>query len=103
MATIEAAAALGLDAQIGSLEPGKRADVAVFDLNTPWSTVNHGAVGALVHSVRGLDAAHVLVDGVAVIEDGRYARLSGDEVSEILDDARGRGRAAAQRAGLIPA
>lgn len=102
MATIRAARAVGWDDQIGSLEVGKRGDLAVFDLNTPWSTVNHGAVGALVHSVRGLDAVHVLVDGVAVVEDGHYARLSEDEVAEILDDARGRGRAAAQRAGLIP-
>ncbi len=35
MATINAARALGLDDEIGSLQPGKLADIAVFDLNTP--------------------------------------------------------------------
>lgn len=49
MATIRAARAIGWDDEIGSLEAGKKDDIAVFDLDTPWSTVNYGAVGALVH------------------------------------------------------
>lgn len=101
MATIRAARAIGWGEEIGSLEVGKRADLAVFDLDTPWSTVNYGPVSALVHSARGLDAVHVLVDGVPVIEDRRYAQVSADQVSDILVDARGRGRAAAVRAGVL--
>lgn len=50
MATIRAARAIGWDDHIESLQPGKRADLAVFDLDTPWSTVNYGPVSALVHS-----------------------------------------------------
>lgn len=101
MATIKAAQAIGWSDAIGSLEVGKRGDVLVFDLDTPWSTVNHGAIGALVHSVRGLDATHVLVDGEVLLSDGRFARTSDAEVKAILEDARGRGMAAAKRAGLI--
>ena len=103
MATIRAARSIGMQGEIGSIEVGKRADIAVFDITTPWSTVNYGVVGALVHSVRGLDATHVFVDGVPVLEDRQYAIVTSDELTSILDDARGRGRAAAQRAGLISA
>lgn len=56
--TINAAYALGLDKRVGSLEPGKEADIAVFDLATPaellyeWGPVDAWATikrGRLVH------------------------------------------------------
>lgn len=103
MATIRAAKSIGMQNEIGSIEVGKRADIAVFDVMTPWSTVNYGAVGALVHSVRGLDATHVFVDGVPILEDREYTIVSAEELTSIIEDARGRGKAAAQRAGLLPA
>lgn len=45
---------------------------------------------------------HVLVNGVPVVENRQYALNLQSEVEEILNDARGRGKATAQRAGLIP-
>lgn len=40
MATIRAAQAIGWDDEIGSREAGRKADIAVFDLDTRWSMVN---------------------------------------------------------------
>lgn len=101
MATIRAARCIGVGDQLGSLEVGKRGDLVAFDIDTPWASVGHGAVGTLVHSVRGLDARHVAVDGELLVEDGRYTRWTDDGIAELLEEARGRSAAAASRAGLL--
>ena len=71
MATINAAKALGLDAEIGSLEPGKRADVAIFDLNKPYVGVLHRPLTSFVTAGKGTDVRAVLVNGKTVYRDGR--------------------------------
>jgi 5-methylthioadenosine/S-adenosylhomocysteine deaminase len=97
MATINAAKALGLDAEIGSLEPGKRADVAVFDLRKPYVGVLHRPLSSFVTAGKGSDVRAVLVDGRVVYRDGRFPRHADAEGkvaeaerigSAILDQAR---------------
>jgi len=75
-ATINAARALGLDAEIGSLEAGKRADVAVFDLRTAHAMPANNPISSLVYSARGTDAHTVLVDGEIVVRDRKLTRRS---------------------------
>jgi 5-methylthioadenosine/S-adenosylhomocysteine deaminase len=74
MVTIDAARALGLDALIGSLEPGKRADVITVSMDglhlQPWQSVP----ATLVYSAKGLDVRHVWVDGEQVVQDRRPLR-----------------------------
>ena len=55
MATINGARALGLEHEIGSLEVGKRADIAIFDLDKAHTTVGNRPVAALVFSAHGTD------------------------------------------------
>ena len=71
MATIGGARALGLDAEVGSLEPGKRADLVLFDTRraewrTLWNPVNN-----LVYNADGRSVHTVIVDGRIVVEAGR--------------------------------
>lgn len=76
MGTIGGARAIGLDSEIGSLEPGKRADIIAVRTDTPRMTpffdegryfnLHHN----LVHAVRGGDVALTMVDGRIVVEDG---------------------------------
>lgn len=75
MATIDGAAALGMADRIGSLEPGKRADVIVLDMANFCLTPVHAAVSALVYSQRGDEVRRVYVDGTLVVEDGRIVTL----------------------------
>jgi 5-methylthioadenosine/S-adenosylhomocysteine deaminase len=70
MATIDGARALGMADTIGSLEPGKRADVVVLDMSDLCVTPVHAAVSSLVYSQRGDEAARVYVDGRLVVADG---------------------------------
>ena len=76
MATINGARALGLAAEIGSLEPGKRADIAVFDQVKPWIGVLHRPITSLVTAGSGSDAKWVLVDGEVVYVQGRFPRCA---------------------------
>jgi 5-methylthioadenosine/S-adenosylhomocysteine deaminase len=91
MATMGGASALGLDGQIGSLEPGKKADFITVRTGTPRMTplfsdgphanLHHN----LVHAVRGSDVDLVVVDGTAVAEAGRLANA---DLAELIARAR---------------
>ena len=71
LATINAARALGLEAEIGSLEPGKRADLIVVDLaGSLHNTAVHDVLSHLVFTARPLDVRTVLVDGRVILDDG---------------------------------
>jgi 5-methylthioadenosine/S-adenosylhomocysteine deaminase len=90
MATIHAARALGIDHLVGSLEPGKRADIAVFDLRGVHTQVAHKPISLLVTSAGATDAAWVLVDGRVVLRDGRLcaAAEAGGALERCLARAR---------------
>jgi len=83
-ATSEAARALGIDHLVGTLEPGKRADIVAVRTRgahlQPW----HDPVANLVYAARGSDVAAVFVDGRVVVRDGRPVEL---DVERILADA----------------
>lgn len=98
MATCDAAEALGLSESLGSLEPGKRADLAVFDLENPSCGVWHDPVAALVQSRASLRA--VLVDGEQLVRDGEFTRTTADEVGEVLAEARRRADELLRRADV---
>jgi len=70
MATINGARALGLDAELGSLTPGKRADLVVFDFRRPHLVPLINALGNLVHTAQGRDVEMVVCNGRVVVEDG---------------------------------
>jgi 5-methylthioadenosine/S-adenosylhomocysteine deaminase len=71
MATLGGAEALGLEAEIGSLVPGKKGDVIIVDLRTPWSSPLHPdhVAPTLVYNAQGGDVSHVIVDGRVLVRD----------------------------------
>jgi len=97
MATINGAKAIGLEDEIGSLEAGKRADIAVFDLDRAHTTVANRPVSALVFSAHGTDVDTVLVNGEIVLRDGE---LRFEHEREVLADARRLARETIERAGI---
>jgi 5-methylthioadenosine/S-adenosylhomocysteine deaminase len=100
MATINTAKAIGLGDLIGSLEVGKRADIAIFDLNRTHITVPNRPVSALVFSAHGTDVDSVLVNGEFRIRAGELV-ASVDE-QEVLAESRRRARDVIEKAGLAP-
>ena len=73
MATLGGARALGLAHEIGSLEPGKKADLFLLNLRTPWMQPirPQQLLSNIVYNANGSDVTHVLVDGRVVVADGR--------------------------------
>jgi 5-methylthioadenosine/S-adenosylhomocysteine deaminase len=80
MATIGGARAVGLEAEIGSIEVGKKADIAVVDYNNPFMTPIHHPVSALVYSALGHEVTTVLIDGRIVMRDGVVTTVSEADV-----------------------
>ncbi|HSX87615.1 MAG TPA: TRZ/ATZ family hydrolase [Pseudomonas sp.] len=75
MATLNGARALGLDAQIGSLEVGKAADLAVFDLSGLAQQPVYDPVSQLIYASNRNGVEHLWVGGKQLLEDGRLTRL----------------------------
>jgi len=73
--TMGAARAMGLDHEIGSLEPGKKADLVVVDIDRPHLQPYYGAHAALAFYARASDVEASVVDGRVVLEDGRPVLL----------------------------
>ncbi|MBO1330170.1 amidohydrolase family protein [Streptomyces sp. VRA16 Mangrove soil] len=85
MATIDGARALGLDAETGSLEAGKKADVVTVDLRRLHTTpLLHGpdfnTVPHLVFSSSAADVDHVWVDGELLVAGGTVRSVDADRV-----------------------
>lgn len=98
LATINAARALGLDDEIGSLEAGKRADIAIFDLATPQAMPANNPLTSLVYSARGTDAHTVIVNGEIVVRARKLARPAA--VADIFATASRRAQTIIAQSGL---
>jgi 5-methylthioadenosine/S-adenosylhomocysteine deaminase len=75
LATIDGARALGLDSEVGSLEIGKRADVAVVRLDRLHTTPVKDVVSALVYSTEADDVDTVIIDGRLVMKDRKLLTI----------------------------
>jgi 5-methylthioadenosine/S-adenosylhomocysteine deaminase len=98
MATINAARACGIDDEVGSLEPGKRADIVVFDARRPHIGVWNRPLSTFVSAGRGADAKLVMVDGRICYRGGQFLR--GPDATEILREAESAAAAILARSGL---
>jgi 5-methylthioadenosine/S-adenosylhomocysteine deaminase len=97
LATIDAARAIGLEEELGSIEPGKLADLTFFDLNHPSIQPAGTPAQQLVWSASSRDLVHTLVEGEFLVRDRRATRLDHDEV---VKTARVEARKLVSRAGL---
>ncbi|NHA69270.1 amidohydrolase family protein [Phycicoccus flavus] len=93
--TVDGARALGLGGEIGSVEPGKRADLVLLDLDRPHLTPVHDVAALLVFAAGRADVTDVLVDGEVVVRDGRSTRV---DTADLLARARSRGAIAREAA-----
>ncbi len=96
MATMGGARALALQDRIGSLEPGKRADIILVDLDRPHLTPLYDVYSHLVYAVRAGDVRTVLIHGRPVMRDRVLLTINEEEA---LTLARRVGRSIAQDLG----
>ncbi len=82
MATKNAAKALGLEKTLGSLEPGKRADIVLIDFKKPHLTPLHNPYASMVYSANGSDVQTLIVDGRVLMENREVKTLDEEEIME---------------------
>jgi 5-methylthioadenosine/S-adenosylhomocysteine deaminase len=85
MATIDGARALGMDKEIGSLEPGKRADLLIVSMSAARQVPMYDPVSHIVYVTRGDDVQTTIVNGKVLMRDRRMLTL--DPV-KVLTEAR---------------
>ncbi len=87
MATINGAKAALWDDEIGSLEPGKRADISIFDMNRPeWRPV-FNPIKTLVYAASGASADTVIVNGHVLMRGREVLTLDEEEILRKAQEA----------------
>jgi len=101
LATIGGAKAMGLENEIGSLEVGKKADLAIVDLSGLHTNPLMGKVSIysqLVYQVKSSDVLYTIVDGQIVLDNRVLTTINEEEVKQKCNEAILR---VARRAGVI--
>jgi 5-methylthioadenosine/S-adenosylhomocysteine deaminase len=80
MATIRGARALGMEKEIGSLEPGKRADMIVVRIDRAHGQPLYDAVSQMVYALKASDVRDVMVNGKPVVRDAKILTLNEAQV-----------------------
>ncbi|MFW9834615.1 MAG: amidohydrolase [Candidatus Thorarchaeota archaeon] len=97
MATLGGAVAMGIDDKVGSLEPGKLADIILINLHELGLTPHTNPVSNLVYSGSGEYVDTVIVNGRILMQDKRLLTL--DE-TKVMENARKHSTALMERAGI---
>jgi 5-methylthioadenosine/S-adenosylhomocysteine deaminase len=97
MATIDGARALHLDKEIGSLEAGKKADLAFISLSEPNAVPMYDIYAQIAYSLKGSDVDTVVIGGRVVMRDRKL--LTVDEPA-VIEKAREYGNAVKKSLGM---
>jgi 5-methylthioadenosine/S-adenosylhomocysteine deaminase len=97
-ATLQSARAVGLGSQIGSLAPGRRADIILVDISGPHTQPVHDLAATLVHSATSSDVRTTIVDGRVLMRDRELlaidveavVREMGERMPALLDRSHGK-------------
>ena len=88
MATINGAKALSLQDQIGTLEVGKKADIAILNLNNPSLMPRNNLIAGLSYSANGSEVDTVIIDGQITMEGRKVLTMDEElvysKVNEII-------------------
>jgi 5-methylthioadenosine/S-adenosylhomocysteine deaminase len=88
MATMEAARVLGLDSQLGSLEPGKQADIIAVDLSKSHQIPTHYPYSTLVHTANQENILATMVGGQFVYENRSWSGMDHERIFARAEEMR---------------
>lgn len=88
MLTINGARALGLDDRIGSIEPGKQADLCALDLGAPETQPLHHVISQVVYAASSRQVSDVWVAGRRVLDTGQLTTIDLEDVLQRADQWR---------------
>jgi cytosine/adenosine deaminase-related metal-dependent hydrolase len=82
MATLNGAKAVGLQDQVGSIEPGKKADLIIVTMRRPHLIPTFNPVSHIAYAALGADVDTTIVDGKILMENRRLTTLDEDRIIE---------------------
>ncbi|CAM5340878.1 amidohydrolase [Streptomyces viridochromogenes] len=85
-ATLQSARAVGLGDTVGSIAPGRRADIVLVDLGGPHTQPVHDLAATLVHSARSSDVRTTIVDGRVLMRDRELLTIDVPSVVRELEE-----------------
>jgi 5-methylthioadenosine/S-adenosylhomocysteine deaminase len=88
MATLDAARALGIDDRVGSLEPGKQADIIAVDLSKSHQVPTHYPYGTLVHTANQENVLWTMIGGKVVYEAREWPLLDQERIFARAEEMR---------------
>jgi 5-methylthioadenosine/S-adenosylhomocysteine deaminase len=97
MATIDGAKALNWNYELGSIEPGKKADIILVDVQAPHAIPMYSEASHLVYAIKSSDVETVIVDGKIIVEKREVKTVKVEELIEEFLKARDK---LMERAGL---
>ncbi len=80
MLTLDGARALGLDGEIGSIEPGKAADLVAVDLSAPETQPLYDPISQLIYAAGREQIRHVWIAGRRLLADRRPLTLDAEAI-----------------------
>ena len=87
MATINGAAALGMEREIGSIEVGKKADLTLIDMKAPHLTPYRHPISHLVYSANGADVDTVICNGKLLMQNRELLTIDEQDVVDLAEEA----------------
>ena len=97
MATIDGARALHMEKEIGSLEPGKKADLIVISLDEPNAVPMYDVYAQVAYALKGTDVEAVVIGGRVVMRERKLLTIN---EGATMAKAREYGKAVARSLGL---
>ena len=82
MATIDGARCIGLESEIGSIKPGKRADIILFDLKEINMRPLNRIISQIVYCGKAENVKTVIIDGKIVMQDRKILTVNEEEIKE---------------------
>ncbi len=84
LSTIKGAEVMGIDSEVGSLEPGKKADIITFNMENPLLTPTIDPLSSIVFYATASDIDNVLVNGKIYKQNGMLVNV---DLAKVLYDA----------------
>ncbi|MEM3727736.1 MAG: amidohydrolase [Candidatus Bathyarchaeia archaeon] len=88
MATLDGARALCWENEIGSIEVGKKADLAIINFDKPHLCPLYNEFSHLVYTAKSADVETVIINGKIVMENRRLTTLNIEKVMEMVEKAK---------------
>ncbi len=89
LATIDGAKALHVDDKVGSIEVGKKADLVLLDLETPYNTISPGEENIysdIVYSSFNSNVKNVMVDGKWVVKNSVSTNYNDEDLTSTAEE-----------------